>query len=63
MSSDVILANNSIHTSKELDFVSAGTVISACVYEEMKERACVSFRTQTFPERDTEQHKPCKTEG
>jgi hypothetical protein len=32
ISSDVILANHSIHTSKELDFVSAGAVISACIY-------------------------------
>ena len=45
MSADVILANHSIHTSKELDFVSAGTVISACMYGEMRDRACVSFRT------------------
>jgi hypothetical protein len=45
MSLEVILANHSIHTSKELDFVSAGTVISACMYGEMRDRACVSFRT------------------
>jgi len=35
ISSDVILANHSIHTSKELDFVSAGAVIAACIYGEM----------------------------
>lgn len=45
MSSDVILADLSIHTSKELDFVSAGAVISACINGEMGEVACVSFRT------------------
>jgi hypothetical protein len=37
MSSDVILANHFIRTSKELDLVSAGAVISACIYAEMGE--------------------------